>query len=92
MEKMSLMQQYLVILALAVIGSTIQITHTISPVDDRTWMYGVIGIVSAVMFFLTLINGQGISKALTYFILNIFVCGAAIIVGFFIGSFLTGAF
>ncbi|MBE6491258.1 MAG: hypothetical protein E7Z83_10450 [Methanobrevibacter sp.] len=92
MEKLSLTKKYLIILAVVMVGSAVQITHTVSPVNDMTWMYGMIGIVSIVMFILTVLDGQGINKALTYFIANIIICGAIIIAGFFIGALLTGGF
>ena len=86
LEKLSFTQKYLIILAAVMVGSAVQVTHTISPVDDRTWMYGMIGIVSIVMFILAIIDRQGIDRALTYFIVNIIVCGAVIFAGFFIGT------
>ena len=90
MEKLSFTQKYLIILAVVMIGSAIQVTHTISPVDDRTWMYGMIGIVSIAMFILETSDTQGIARALTYFIVNSIVCGAVIFAGFFFGTLLTG--
>lgn len=92
LEKLSFTQKYLIILAAVMVGSAVQVTHTISPVDDRTWMYGMIGIVSIVMFILAIIDRQGIDRALTYFIVNIIVCEAVIFAGFFIGTLLTGGF
>ena len=92
LEKLSFTQKYLIILAAVMVGSAVQVTHTISPVDDRTWMYGMIGIVSIVTFILAIIDRQGIDRALTYFIVNIIVCGAVIFAGFFIGTLLTGGF
>ena len=74
------------------IGSAIQVSHTISPVDDRTWMYGMIGIVSIITFILAVIDRQGIDRALTYFFVYIIVCGAVIFAGFFNGTLLTGGF
>ena len=92
LEKLSFTQKYLIILAAVMVGSAVQVTHTISPVDDRTWMYGMIGIVSIITFILAVIDRQGIDRALTYFIVNIIVCGAVIFAGFFIGTLLTGGF
>ena len=82
LKKLSFTQKYLIILAAVMVGSAVQVTHTISPVDDRTWMYGMIGIVSIAMFILAIIDRQGIDRALTYFIVNIIVCGAVIFAGF----------
>ena len=44
------------------------------------------------IFILAIIDRQGIDRALTYFIVNIIVCGAVIFAGFFIGTLLTGGF
>lgn len=57
--------------------------------DMDVWM---IGIVSIITFILAVIDRQGIDRALTYFIVNIIVCGAVIFAGFFIGTLLTGGF